>query len=61
MIPVLRPISLYLVTGGWEEFSHTILDKRGPHRILGSGQELRRRIHEVRKECQIGVSIEQVH
>lgn len=54
-------MSSYLATGGWEEFSHTVLDTRGPHPILGSGQDLRERIHEARKEFQAGVAIEQLH
>lgn len=54
-------MSSYLASGGWEEFSRNVLDKRGPHPVLGSGQELRERIYEVRKEMQTGVAIEQFH
>ncbi|PYH97267.1 hypothetical protein BO71DRAFT_427196 [Aspergillus ellipticus CBS 707.79] len=60
-LAALRPMSSYLAIGGWEEFSYNVLDKRGPHPILGTGQELRQRLHEVRKEIQAGAAIEQLH
>lgn len=63
-IPALRPISSYVAIGGWEEFSHNVLDKKVAHPllgILGSGQDLRRRLNEVRNETQTGAAIEQLH
>lgn len=54
-------MSTHLALGGWEEFSYGVLDKKGPHPLLGNGQDLRDRILEVRKELQGGAAIEQVH
>lgn len=47
------------MVGGWEEMSYTILDKHGPNAVLGSGQQLRRRITEVRNEFEKGTAYEQ--
>jgi hypothetical protein len=58
-VPALRPIFSFGAVGGWAEFSHTILDKYGPNPIIGSGQQLRQRIREVREEFQAGVAFEQ--
>ncbi|KAA8647039.1 uncharacterized protein ATNIH1004_005722 [Aspergillus tanneri] len=60
-IPALRPMSSYLAIGGWEEFSYNVLDKKGAHPLLGSGQDLRRRLNDVRNETQTGAAIEQLH
>lgn len=54
-------MSSHLAIGGWEEFSYNVLDKKGPHPLLGSGQNLRQRLYEVRNEIQTGGAIEQLH
>jgi hypothetical protein len=56
-IPALGPIWGYTNVGAWTEFSTTgILDKHGPNPILGSGEDLRKLLGEIRGELETGTS-----
>ncbi|KAL2843922.1 hypothetical protein BJY01DRAFT_248384 [Aspergillus pseudoustus] len=58
-VSAIRPIFGYGAVGGYEEFSHSILDKYGPTPSLGSGDDLRKRLEVVRGELEQGVGFEQ--